>query len=118
MTVKTSKGKGLLLALLCAGLLAGCSDAASSTATIQPSDTASLSQEASQAEEPSSDTAAQSGEETSAEAELEPPLSEQDLQVPAPDFLPEDLQMLYRRAYKMMIIRIGTYAIDSTEYFP
>ena len=118
MTVKTSKGKGLLLALLCAGLLAGCGDAAFSTATIQPSDTASLSQEASQAEETSSDTAAQSGEETSAEAELEPPLSEQDLQVPAPDFLPEDLQRLYRRAYKMMIIRIGTYAIDSTEYFP
>ena len=103
--MKTSKGKGLLLALLCAGLLAGCGDAASSTATIQPSDTASLSQEASRAEEPSSDTAAQSGEETSAEAELEPPLSEQDLQVPAP-------------AYKMMILRIGTYAIDSTEYFP
>lgn len=116
--MKTNKGKGLLLALLCAGLLAGCGDAASSTTAIQPSDTASLSQEASQAEEPPSDTAAQSGEETSAEAELEPPLSEQDLQVPAPDFLPEDLQMLYRRAYKMMIIRIGTYAIDSTEYFP
>ena len=54
----------------------------------------------------------------STDAAQEPPLSQQDLQVPAPDFLPEDLQMLYRCAYKMMIIRIGTYAIDATNFFP
>lgn len=117
--MRTGKKMGALAALLCACLLAGCGDAASSAAAPQPSDTASLSQEA-----PSSDAAPQSEPSPEPEstppvdAEQEPPLSQQDLQVPAPDFLPEDLQLLYRRAYKMMIIRIGTYAIDMTDYFP
>lgn len=119
MTVRTGKKMGALAALLCVCLLAGCGDASSSAAAPQPSDTVSLSQEA-----PSTDAAPQSEpspepENTpSADAAQEPPLSQQDLQVPAPDFLPEDLQLLYRCAYKMMIIRIGTYAIDATNFFP
>lgn len=68
-------------------------------------------------EAPDTESAAAQGESTTDEP-TEPPLSEQDLQVPAPDFLPEDLQLLYRRAYKMMVVRIGTYAIDVTDYFP
>ena len=119
MTVRTGKKMGALAALLCVCLLVGCGDASSSAAAPQPSDTVSLSQEA-----PSTDAAPQSEpspepENTpSTDAAQEPPLSQQDLQVPAPDFLPEDLQMLYRCAYKMMIIRIGTYAIDATNFFP
>ena len=117
--MRTGKKMGALAALLCVCLLAGCGDAPSSAAAPQPSDTAGLSQKA-----PSTDAAPQSEpspepENTpSTDAAQEPPLSQQDLQVPAPDFLPEDLQLLYRRAYKMMIIRIGTYAIDATNFFP
>ncbi len=48
----------------------------------------------------------------------EPYLSSQDLQVPVPDFLTDEQKLLYLRAYKMMLIRIGTYAIDDTQYFP
>lgn len=133
MAVKTSKIKMFLLALLSACLLAGCGEGASSGMAPQPSDSASLSGEPSEGEtpssgagpaSPSSDVAGQSepspeSESTlSADMEQEPPLSEQDLQVPAPDFLTEEQQLLYRRAYKMMIIRIGTYAIDVTDYFP
>lgn len=118
-TVKTSKIKGVFLALLCVCfLLSGCGEAASSDTVPQPSDTTSQPQESPEGEEPSSDAATQSGSETSVDVNVEPPLSGQDLQMPAPDFLPEDLQLLYRRACKMMIIRIGTYAIDVTDYFP
>lgn len=53
-----------------------------------------------------------------AEAVLEPPLSEQDLQVPVPEFLTAEQQMVYQRAYKMMLVRAGTYLIDDTQYFP
>lgn len=122
--MRTGKRMGTLAALLCACLLAGCSEAASPAAAPLPSDTASLSQEEPEAEVPSSDTAPQSEPSPKpenippADTAQEPPLSQQDLQVPAPDFLPEDLQLLYRRAYKMMITRIGTYAIDVTDYFP
>lgn len=122
--MRTGKKMATLAALLCVCLLVGCGDAPSSAAAPQPSDTASLSQEAPEAEVPSSDTAPQSEPSPKPEnipptdAAQEPPLSQQDLQVPAPDFLPEDLQLLYRRAYKMLIIRIGTYAIDVTDYFP
>lgn len=131
--MKTSKIKMFLLALLSACLLAGCGEGAASGMAPQPSDPTSLSGEPSEGETPSSgagaasassDAAAQSesspeSESTlAADADQEPPLSEQDLQVPAPDFLTEDQQLLYRRAYKMMIIRIGTYAIDVTDYFP
>ena len=48
----------------------------------------------------------------------EPYLSSQDSQVPVPDFLTDEQKLLYLRAYKMMLIRIGTYAIDDTQYFP
>lgn len=122
--MRTGKKMGALAALLCVCLLAGCSEAASPAAAPLPSDTASLSQEEPEAEVPSSDTAPQSEPSPKpenippADTAQEPPLSQQDLQVPAPDFLPEDLQLLYRRAYKMLIIRIGTYAIDATDYFP
>lgn len=53
-----------------------------------------------------------------AEAVLEPPLSEQDLQVPVPEFLTAEQQMVYQRAYKMMLVRAGTYLIDDPQYFP
>lgn len=53
-----------------------------------------------------------------AEAVLEPPLSEQDLQVPVPEFLTAEQQLVYQRAYKMMLVRAGTYLIDDTQYFP
>lgn len=53
-----------------------------------------------------------------AEAVLEPPLSEQDLQVPVPEFLTAEQQVVYQRAYKMMLVRAGTYLIDDTQYFP
>lgn len=52
------------------------------------------------------------------DAENEPPLSERDLQIPAPEFLTEEQQRLYRRAYKLMLVRAGTYIIDDTQYFP
>lgn len=131
--MKRSKMKECLLVVLCAFLLSGCGEAVSSVTASFPSDTASHSGESSKAEEPSSnmnsesdssDTTTQSQSlpesesEMSIDVNLEPPLSERDQQVPAPDFLPEDLQLLYRRAYKMMIIRIGTYAIDATDFFP
>ena len=131
--MKRSKMKECLLVVLCAFLLSGCGEAVSSVTASFPSDTASHSGESSKAEEPSSnmnsefdssDTTTQSKSlpesesEMSIDVNLEPPLSERDQQVPAPDFLPEDLQLLYRRAYKMMIIRIGTYAIDATNFFP
>lgn len=67
---------------------------------------------------PQSQSPPESEGEMSIDVNLEPPLSEQDLKMPTPDFLTEEQQLLFRRAYKMMITRIGTYAIDSTEYFP
>lgn len=135
--------KGVLFVSLCVCFLSGCGHSIT-FGTSLPTDTSSLSEESSmnsssesdkssEAEIPSSsensvaessNTASQSQSlpesesETSIDVNLEPPLSEQDLQVPAPDFLTEEQQLLYRRAYKMMIIRIGTYAIDSTDYFP
>lgn len=51
------------------------------------------------------------------EALFEPPLTEQDAQIPTPDFLTEEHKQLYLRAYKMMLVRAGTYIIDDTQYF-
>ena len=39
-------------------------------------------------------------------------------QVPVPEFLTAEQQMVYQRAYKMMLVRAGTYLIDDTQYFP
>ena len=121
---------GLLAACLLAGCGAPAQEAPASSAALLPTPAAGSAAADSSApaataapsptappEAPDTESAAAQGESTTDEP-TEPPLSEQDLQVPAPDFLPEDLQLLYRRAYKMMIIRIGTYAIDVTDYFP
>lgn len=142
MTLK--KVNAILSVALCGCLLSGCNNYMSSDKTPSQSDASSFSSESSShsssesvdssdtevpssitsnvSESSSTDFPSQSSSESestpSVDIKLEPPLSERDLQVPAPDFLPEDLQLLYRRAYKMMIIRIGTYAIDVTDYFP
>lgn len=142
MTLK--KATAILSVALFGCLLSGCNNYMSSDKTPSQSDASSFSSESSfpsssesagssDTEVPSSSTSnvsessspdfpSQSSSESEStpavDIKLEPPLSEQDLQVPAPDFLPEDLQLLYRRAYKMMITRIGTYAIDVTDYFP
>ena len=52
------------------------------------------------------------------EALFEPPLTEQDAQIPTPDFLTEEQKQLYLRAYKMMLVRAGTYIIDDMQVFP
>lgn len=134
----------VLSVAFCALLLAGCGDTASSdespslpeagsfsaeTSTVPSAESA----EPSEVEVPSSSNtnaseasgadlasrpSPESESETPVDGDREPPLSERDLRVPAPDFLTGEQQLLYRRAYKMMIVRIGTYAIDSTDYFP
>ena len=85
--------------------------AASSTPTVEnPLDT-------SESESSNIDASTASGS-ASSDIKDEPYLSSQDLQVPVPDFLTDEQKLLYLRAYKMMLIRIGTYAIDDTQYFP
>ena len=85
--------------------------AASSTPTVEnPQDT-------SESESSNIDDSTASGS-ASSDIKDEPYLSSQDLQVPVPDFLTDEQKLLYLRAYKMMLIRIGTYAIDDTQYFP
>jgi len=85
--------------------------AASSTPTVEnPLDT-------SESESSNIDASTASGS-ASSDIKEEPYLSSQDLQVPVPDFLTDEQKLLYLRAYKMMLIRIGTYAIDDTQYFP
>lgn len=84
---------------------------ASSTPTVEnPQDT-------SESESSNIDDSTASGS-ASSNIKDEPYLSSQDLQVPVPDFLTDEQKLLYLRAYKMMLIRIGTYAIDDTQYFP
>lgn len=84
---------------------------ASSTPTVEnPQDT-------SESESSNIDDSTASGS-VSSDIKDEPYLSSQDLQVPVPDFLTDEQKLLYLRAYKMMLIRIGTYAIDDTQYFP
>ena len=84
---------------------------ASSTPTVEnPQDT-------SESESSNIDDSTASGS-ASSDIKDEPYLSSQDLQVPVPDFLTDEQKLLYLRAYKMMLIRIGTYAIDDTQYFP
>ena len=84
---------------------------ASSTPTVEnPQDT-------SESESSNIDDSTASGS-ASSDIKDEPYLSSQDLQVPVPDFLTDEQNLLYLRAYKMMLIRIGTYAIDDTQYFP
>lgn len=84
---------------------------ASSTPTVEnPRDT-------SESESSNIDDSTASGS-ASSDIKDEPYLSSQDLQVPVPDFLTDEQKLLYLRAYKMMLIRIGTYAIDDTQYFP
>lgn len=85
--------------------------AASSTPTVEnPQDT-------SESESSNIDASTASGS-ASSDIKDEPYLSSQDLQVPVLDFLTDAQKLLYLRAYKMMLIRIGTYAIDDTQYFP
>ena len=85
---------------------------ASSASTVEnPQDVASES------ESSNIDASTASGS-ASSDIKDEPYLSSQDLQVPVPDFLTDEQKLLYLRAYKMMLIRIGTYAIDDTQYFP
>lgn len=85
--------------------------AALSTPTVEnPQDT-------SESESSNIDASTASGS-ASSDIKDEPYLSSQDLQVPVPDFLTDEQKLLYLRAYKMMLIRIGTYAIDDTQYFP
>lgn len=72
---------------------------------------------ASESESSNIDASTASGS-ASSDIKDEPYLSSQDLQVPVPDFLTDEQKLLYLRAYKMMLIRIGTYAIDDTQYFP
>ena len=85
--------------------------AASSTPMVEnPQDT-------SESESSNIDASTASGS-ASSDIKDEPYLSSQDLQVPVPDFLTDEQKLLYLRAYKMMLIRIGTYAIDDTQYFP
>lgn len=84
---------------------------ASSTPTVEnPQDT-------SESESSNIDDSTASGS-ASSDIKDEPYLSSQDLQVPVPDFLTDEQKLLYLCAYKMMLIRIGTYAIDDTQYFP
>lgn len=84
---------------------------ASSTPTVEnPQDT-------SESESSNIDDSTASGS-ASSDIKDKPYLSSQDLQVPVPDFLTDEQKLLYLRAYKMMLIRIGTYAIDDTQYFP
>lgn len=85
--------------------------AASSTPTVENS------QDTSESESSNIDASTASGS-ASSDIKDEPYLSSQDLQVPVPDFLTDEQKLLYLRAYKMMLIRIGTYAIDDTQYFP
>lgn len=85
--------------------------AAASTPTVEnPQDT-------SESESSNIDASTASGS-LSSDIKDKPYLSSQDLQVPVPDFLTDEQKLLYLRAYKMMLIRIGTYAIDDTQYFP
>lgn len=74
-------------------------------------------QDTSESESSNIDASTASGS-ASSDIKDEPYLSSQDLQVPVPDFLTDEQKLLYLRAYKMMLIRIGTYAIDDTQYFP
>ena len=85
--------------------------AASSTPTVENS------QDTSESESSNIDASTASGS-ASSDIKDEPYLSSQDLQVPVPAFLTDEQKLLYLRAYKMMLIRIGTYAIDDTQYFP
>lgn len=82
-----------------------------------PTPTVENPQDTSESESSNIDASTASGS-ASSDIKDEPYLSSQDLQVPVPDFLTDEQKLLYLRAYKMMLIRIGTYAIDDTQYFP
>lgn len=133
--------KAVLSVALCACLLSGCGEASSPAQALPPQggetsvssaadsvrtdDSAAAQGNSSDVDAISNPPAADSGGEASqsagaqpTDANPEPPLSEADRQTPAPDFLTEEQQLLYRRAYKMMLIRVGTYVIDSTDFFP
>lgn len=107
--------KAVLAVFLCGCVLAGCS---SQTHT-EAEPTASPA-----AESTTQPTTAPTPEATPEELDLgaqiamSPPMLQKDLEVPVPDFLPEELQQLYLRGYKMYRIRIGTYIIDSPDEFP
>lgn len=131
--------KVVLPITLSAFLLAGCqspSISVSSSSLSQPSTVTSTATASPMPEKPASSTPTVENPQDTSESESsniddstasgsassdikdEPYLSSQDLQVPVPDFLTDEQKLLYLRAYKMMLIRIGTYAIDDTQYFP
>ena len=133
--MKPEKVKALLSAALCACLLSGCGEASSPAQALPPQGGGASVSAAADSAQGDDSTAAQgplSGADAisnppaasqpagaqPADANPEPPLSEADRQTPAPDFLTGEQQLLYRRAYKMMLIRVGTYVIDSTDFFP
>ena len=105
------------LGVLLAAVLAGCSgpvDSATPAATATPTpSTAPIESSASPTATP-----APALSPAAEDAILEPPLTEQDAQLPTPDFLTEEQKQLYLRAYKMMLVRTGTYIIDETQFFP
>ncbi len=108
--MKYSYGKIVLMAVWCAVFLAGC--------TIGTTPAGSTSQSEGNASSVSSSEPLKEETENADQASLEPPLSEKDKQVPVPAFLTEEQQLLYLRAYKMELIRIGTYVIDDPDRFP
>lgn len=106
--------KAVLAVFLCSCLLAGCSSQTHTEAEPTASPAAEAAVQSTAAPVPEA-----APEELDLEDQivLSPPMSQQDLEVPVPDFLPEELQQLYLRAYKMYWIRVGTYAIDSPDLF-
>lgn len=107
--------KAVLAVFLCSCLLAGCSSQTHTEAEPTASPAAETAVQSTAAPVPE---AAPEELDLEDQIALSPPMSQQDLEVPVPDFLPEELQQLYLRAYKMYWIRVGTYAIDSPDLFP
>lgn len=107
--------KAVLAVFLCGCVLAGCS---SQTHTEAESTASPVAEPTTQPTPVPTPEATPEEPDLEAQIAMSPPLSQQELKVPVPDFLPEELQQLYLRAYKMYWVHVGTYAIDSPELFP
>lgn len=115
--MKRKLAKTVLIISICGALLAGCTG--QTNLEVEP--TASPTPATEPTAQPTTDpTPEATPEELNLEAQIamSPPMLQKDLEVPVPDFLPEELQQLYLRAYKMYRIRVGTYIIDSPDEFP